>query len=49
MKYMDTNKQLSTLSSQFNPKRHCLNCGKPLDETNRLCSDCVMVANLFIG
>jgi predicted nucleic acid-binding Zn ribbon protein len=39
---MNANKQLSTLTSRFNPKRHCLNCGKVLDETKRLCSNCMM-------
>ncbi|HUK79660.1 MAG TPA: hypothetical protein VLU91_03235 [Nitrososphaerales archaeon] len=48
MNYMESNRQL-ILSTRFNPRRFCLNCGKPLDETKGLCSNCVMVANLFIG
>ncbi|MDG6937382.1 MAG: DUF2116 family Zn-ribbon domain-containing protein [Nitrososphaerota archaeon] len=39
---MNTNKQLNALGSRFNPKRHCLNCGRALDETKSLCSDCTM-------
>ena len=49
VKYMDADKHQSRLSTQFYTKRHCLNCEKPLDETKELCSDCLMVANLFIG
>jgi len=39
---MNASKQLSALGNRFNPRRHCMKCGKALDETKQLCSNCTM-------